>query len=139
MIEYHYELDFRLKDITHYTDWITRVLKSEERKVGQINYIFCADEYLLNHNQRFLNHDTFTDILTFDYSDKDVVSGDIFISIERVKDNARKLGEPFKKEVLRVMCHGLLHMIGYDDKTEDDKNRMRVLEETKMNMFHVEQ
>jgi len=139
MIEYNYEFDFLLSIETNYTHWLTRVLKSEDKSIGQINYIFCSDEYLYNLNHKFLNHDTLTDIITFDYSDNSVISGDIYISVERVKENAFVLNEKFDKELKRVMVHGLLHMIGFNDKTTLEKSEMRRLEEEKIIMFHVEQ
>ena len=139
MIEYHFEVDFNLSNSPQYTDWITRVLNSESKKLGEISYIFCSDNYLLGLNQDFLQHDTLTDIITFDYSEQEVISGDIFISVERVKENALELGESFERELRRVMIHGVLHMVGYNDKSRDERKRMRSLEEEKIGMFHVEQ
>ncbi|MCW5514672.1 rRNA maturation RNase YbeY [Muriicola sp. Z0-33] len=139
MIEFNYEADFFLENKSDYTYWLTRVLESEGKLTGDISYIFCTDIYLHALNQKFLNHDSFTDILTFDYSEGNTISGDVFISIERVMDNANSLKEPFERELNRVMVHGLLHMMGYGDKTEEEKSRMRKLEEDKMLMFHVEQ
>lgn len=139
MIEYNYEIDFLLKNESDYTHWLTRVIESEGKHEGQIQYIFCSDDYLLDINQKFLDHDSFTDIITFDYSDDHHLSGDIFISIERVKENAVLLKEMFEAELKRVMVHGLLHMLGFNDKTALEKAEMRILEEEKMKMFHVEQ
>ncbi len=139
MIEYHYETDFNLGDETCYTDWITRILRGEGVTGKQIDYIFCSDEYLLNLNRKFLKHETFTDIITFDYSRDKQLSADIFISVERVKENAETWAEPFDRELLRVMAHGLLHMLGYEDKTAEQKKRIRKQEENKMALFRVEQ
>lgn len=139
MIEFNYEADFFLEKEIDYTYWLTRVLESEGKCAGDINYIFCTDIYLHALNQKFLNHDNLTDIITFDYSEGNTIGGDVFISIERVIDNANSLKEPFERELNRVMVHGLLHMMGYGDKTVEEKSRMRKLEEDKMLMFHVEQ
>ena len=90
-----------------------------------MSYIFCDDTYLLDINLQYLNHDTLTDIITFDYSDENTISGDIFISIQRVRDNAKKFNVDFEEELLRVMSHGVLHLLGFNDKTESDKDLMR--------------
>lgn len=139
MTEFFCECDFELNALDDYTDWVYRVLDSEKANSGTINFIFCDDDYLLNINQRFLDHDTYTDIITFDYSEKNVISGDIFISIDRVKENAVRFGQKFTDELLRVMAHGLLHLLGYNDKTEKEIREMRLKEEDKIKMFHVEQ
>jgi len=139
MIEYFYEGDFKLDSIDNYTDWINRVIASEEGVLGNINYVFCDDEYLLKINQKHLSHNTFTDIITFDYSVDLMISGDIFISTERVKENAKIFKVSFQEELLRVMVHGVLHMFGYKDKTEEEGLIIRAKEEEKIKMFHVEQ
>lgn len=139
MIEFFYECDFDLNALDDYTDWVDRVLNSENAKSGDINFVFCHDDYLLNINQKFLNHDSYTDIITFDYSENGIISGDVFISIERVKENAKRFKQSFNKELLRVMAHGLLHLLGYNDKTINEVKVMRCKEEDKMKMFHVEQ
>ncbi len=139
MIEFHYELDFDLGNETYYADWLNRVALSEGGIVKQIDYIFCRDEYLLDINQKYLNHDTYTDIISFDYSEGKVLSGDIFISIERVRENADAFGVDFAEELLRVMSHGVLHLSGFKDKTEEDSLVMRGKEDEKIKMFHVEQ
>ncbi len=135
MINFNYETDFELADETRYADWISHVITSENKLEGEINYIFCDDEYLLAINQQYLDHDTLTDIISFDYSEGNVLQGDIFISIERVKDNAADFDVPFGKELLRVMAHGVLHYAGYKDKSEVDEELMRLKEEEKMNLF----
>jgi len=139
MIEYHYELDFELSSEENHSDWLERVVASEDGEIGQLNYIFCDDQYLLELNRKHLNHNTLTDILTFDYSRGKEIIGDIFISIERVRDNANYLRVGFEEELLRVMSHGVLHILGYKDKTESDKSEMRTKEDDKIKMFHVEQ
>ena len=109
-ISFNYETDFRLLEESNYSDWICRVIASENFVAAEIAYIFCEDNYLLKINQEYLNHDTFTDIITFDYSDGSRISGDIFISVERVLENASEYGASFKEELSRVMAHGLLHL-----------------------------
>ena len=138
MIEFHFKSDLLLENTSDYSDWVNRILESEDFTLGQIDYIFCSDEYLLKLNQEYLNHDTFTDIITFDYTNGRTVSGDIFISTDRVQENATSFEVDFGNELLRVMSHGVLHLMGYGDKTEGDKKVMRSKEEEKMKMFHVE-
>jgi len=139
MINFFYEVAFRLSDEMIYADWLSRVLSSESKSVAEINYIFCDDEYLLDINQKYLNHDTYTDIITFDYSVGNVLQGDIYISTERVSENASEFSVSFQEELLRVMAHGVLHMCGFKDKSLDDISLMREKENEKINMFHVEQ
>ena len=139
MIEFFYECDFSITALENYTDWVTRIITSEDSVVGNINFIFCEDHYLLKINQEYLKHDTYTDIITFDYSEDGLIHGDIFISVERVKHNAAAYNTSFNEELLRVMAHGLLHLLGYNDKSERDIMGMREKEEEKIKMFHVEQ
>lgn len=139
MIDFHYETDFTLQDERKYIDWITRIFESEKARFEQIDYVFCSDEYLYKLNREFLNHETYTDIITFDYSENGLFSGDVFISVERVADNAVKWRQPFNIELLRVMAHGILHLMGYNDKSKKGKEEMRGLEEEKIKLFHVEQ
>lgn len=139
MISFNYETNFELADEAQYEDWISRVIESEDKTEGEINYIFCDDEYLLQKNIEFLNHDTLTDIISFDYTMGNLISGDIFISVERVKDNAKDFNVSFDDELRRVMAHGVLHYCGYKDKTEEDSQLMRVKEDEKTALFHVEQ
>ncbi len=138
MIEFHFKSDLLLENTSDYSDWVNRILESEDFTLGQIDYIFCSDEYLLKLNQEYLNHDTFTDIITFDYTNGRTVSGDVFISTDRVQENATSFEVDFGNELLRVMSHGVLHLMGYGDKTEGDRKIMRSKEEEKMKMFHVE-
>lgn len=139
MIEIFYETNFELIPLVYYVDWLDRVIVSENVIRGDINYIFCDDSFLLDINQRYLNHDTLTDIITFDYSQGKVLNSDVYISIDRVKNNARTFNENFQTELLRVMSHGILHLCGYNDKNEKDRLVMRDKEEEKIRMFHVEQ
>lgn len=139
MILFHYETDFALKTETNYANWIRSVVESEGKIVGEINYIFCDDDYLYNININYLNHNTLTDIISFDYTDGNTISGDIFISVERVRENVDELGINFHQELLRVMSHGVLHYCGYKDKSDVDEKLMREKEDEKIKMFHVEQ
>ena len=139
MVIFNYETDFQLENESDYEHWIDAVIESEGKEAGEINYIFCDDEYLHNINMQYLNHDTLTDIISFDYCIGDLISGDIFVSIERVQDNAKDYEVSFNDELLRVLAHGVLHYCGYKDKTEDEALLMRSKEQEKINMFHVEQ
>lgn len=137
MINYNYELDFSLENEDLFSKWIENVVDSESKLLGEISYIFCDDEYLLEINQQYLDHDTLTDIISFDYTQDNVISGDIFISIERVEENAKDLNIDFQEELKRVMIHGVLHYCGYKDKNESDEILMRSKEDEKILMFHV--
>lgn len=129
MVNYNYEADFNLVDEDKLTSWILDAIEKEGYKIGVINYIFCTDEYLHKLNVEFLNHDTLTDIISFDYTVGKIIQGDIYISIDRVRDNAIDYGVDFKDELLRVMIHGVLHFCGYKDKTPDESKVMRAKEE----------
>ena len=139
MISFNYETDFELHNESDFSKWISAVILSENKKEGEINYIFCDDDYLLEINQQYLEHDTLTDIISFDYSVGNEINGDIFVSVERVKENASDYKVTFDEEIQRVLVHGILHYCGYKDKTEADELVMRAKEEEKMKMFHVEQ
>jgi len=139
MVIFNYETDFELNNESKYEDWIDSIIESEDKEAGEINYIFCDDEYLHEINMKYLEHDTLTDIISFDYCIGDLISGDIFISIDRVKENAQDFDVLFENELLRVMAHGVLHYCGYKDKSDEEANLMRLKEQEKMNMFHVEQ
>lgn len=128
MINFHnQEIEFKLKNKTVLKQWIVKTVLKKKRKAGEINFIFCSDEHLLGINKQYLNHDTYTDIITFDYS-KDIpempISGDIFISVERVEENAQKFKKTFENELHRVIIHGTLHLLGYKDKTKAAKEEM---------------
>ena len=125
MISFNYETDFELPNESQLSDWISATILNEKCKEGEINYIFCDDEYLHKLNVEFLSHDTLTDIISFDYSVGKELHGDIYISIERVVDNAKDFNSDFIDELHRVMIHGILHYCGYKDKTEADETVMR--------------
>ena len=138
MISFNYETDFELENEAQYEDWISRIIESEGFDEGEINYIFCDDEYLHKINVEYLDHDTLTDIISFDYTVGNLIQGDIFVSIERVKDNANDFNVSFDEELKRVLSHGVLHYCGYKDKSPEDEALMRSKEEEKIQMFHVE-
>ena len=129
MIEYTFVGKFSLEDEQNLSDWVAFVLDQEGKELGEINYIFCDDDYLHEINVKTLNHNTLTDIISFDYTVGDVVSGDIYISYERVAENAKNLALNFRDELHRVMVHGILHYSGYKDKEADDKSTMRSKED----------
>ena len=135
MITFNSETSFTPKDQNKLAEWISNVILSEGFEVGEINYIFCDDIYLHKINQEFLKHDTYTDIISFDYTLGKEVGGDIFISIERVLENAEKFNEVFENELHRVMIHGVLHFMGYKDKTKKDKILMRTKENEKISII----
>lgn len=129
MISFNYETDFKLKNETQTSEWISKAISSENCKEGELNYIFCSDDYLHKINVDFLNHDTLTDIISFDYSVGKELHGDIYISVERVEDNAQDFEVSFEDELARVMIHGVLHCCGYKDKSSDDAKLMRSKED----------
>lgn len=139
MISFNYETGFELGNEQQYEEWLSAVIESEDKSEGEINYIFCDDDYLLKMNEEFLDHDTLTDIISFDYTMGNLISGDIFISVERVKENAEEFNVPFDEEIKRVMAHGILHYCGYKDKSDGDSQVMREKENEKIALFHVEQ
>lgn len=138
MINFNYETEFKLGNEGAISNWITNVITSEDKKEGEINYIFCNDEYLLKINEEHLGHDTLTDIISFDYTIGNEIHGDVFISVERVKENAIDYNVSFDDEMKRVLVHGVLHYCGYKDKSEKDELFMRSKEDEKLAMFHVE-
>ena len=125
MIAFEYLETEEITEINQNKKWLNQVISNEAKEEGDITYIFCYDDYLLEKNIRFLNHNTLTDVITFDYCEGNSVSGDIFISIERVKENSEVFKVDFLTELNRVMVHGLLHLLGYKDKTERESNLMR--------------
>ena len=129
MISYNYETAFDLPNETELSDWISVVVHSENCQLGEINYIFCDDQYLLEINQQYLDHDTLTDIISFDYSVGKKLQGDVFISVERVRENAHSFKVSFEEELSRVMIHGILHYCGYKDKCDSEKKIMRAKED----------
>jgi probable rRNA maturation factor len=114
---------------TEYKKWLEDIILSEEKKLGEINYIFCDDEYLLKVNQDYLQHDYYTDIITFDYVKGKTISGEIFVSLQRISDNASTLSREYEEELRRVLAHGILHLSGYKDKTEEEEKLMRSKED----------
>lgn len=130
MIRYFKEdTAFDLPDKRLYKSWLKSIIEEESLRMGDINIIFCSDDYLLDVNKQFLSHDYYTDIITFDYCEGRVVSGDLFISVDSVKDNAEHYGATFHHELCRVMAHGVLHLIGYDDHCDEDIAQMRAKED----------
>ena len=126
MVTYHFEdTDFQFKNRKFNNMWLKMVVESEIKKLGQVAIVFCSDNYILDINQRYLQHDYFTDIITFDYCENNLISGDLFISVDSVKENSLFYGVDFETELNRVMVHGILHLIGYDDHTEEDIKVMR--------------
>lgn len=137
MIDFNYQNDFVPINELAYSKWLEQVALSESRTIGELSYVFCSDAYLLDINQQFLDHDTYTDIVTFDYCENGLLNGEIYISTDRVADNASEYSVSLLDELHRVIVHGLLHLMGYGDKTEEDALVMRARELEKMNMFHV--
>lgn len=129
MIQFNYETNFKLDDELKISNWISTCIENYGFTEGEINYIFCDDNYLLKLNIEFLNHDTLTDIISFDYTLGKLISGDVFISVERVKENALELNQLFENELNRVIIHGVLHYVGFNDKSENDALKMRTEEE----------
>ena len=129
MIEFHYEINFSLKNKVTISKWIDHTIRTENKITGDINYIFCSDDYLLDRNIKYLKHDSLTDIITFNYCEGNKINCDIMISIDRVKENSSIFESSFLEELYRVMIHGILHLVGYDDKTEKEKNIMRKKED----------
>lgn len=124
------DISFKLKNKRAVKNWLTDAIKAEGFILKELSYIFCSDVYLLQVNRQFLNHDYFTDIITFDNSAGDgLIVGDIFISIDRVRENAGKFKVPFPDELHRVIIHGVLHLVGYNDKTAEDKEKMTLKED----------
>ncbi|WP_291720285.1 rRNA maturation RNase YbeY [Bernardetia sp.] len=134
------EIDFELENEEKTSLWLQKIANREGFVVSVINYIFCDDEYLHKINMEYLNHDTYTDIITFDNSEDDqeqVLEGDIFISVERVRENSAELKTTFEQEIHRVMVHGLLHLTGQDDHSVEDKQKMREKENTALELLVI--
>jgi probable rRNA maturation factor len=122
---YYDNVKFRIKELKRVKIFFNKVIRNEKVHCGDLNFIFTCDDSLLEINQIFLNHDYFTDVITFDYCVGNLINGEIYISIDSVRRNAKELKEKVNDEVIRVMVHGVLHLIGYDDKSEVDKKRIR--------------
>ena len=116
--------------------WLNSAIESNSKLAGDITIVFCSDAYLLTMNKLYLNHDYFTDIITFDYSDGNIISGDLFISIETVLDNSKKFEVTFEQELLRVVIHGVLHLLGFNDKLEGEQKMMREKEDHYLNKYY---
>ena len=130
MIHYYNEdSEFLPKKRTYLTDWIKSVIHDQGKKLGELNFIFCSDAHLITINRQYLQHDDYTDIITFDYCEAKKVIGDIFISVDRIKENAEKFKVSFDTELHRVMVHGVLHLCGYKDKSPEDKKKMTQMED----------
>ena len=125
MISFNYETELQLDNEEHLSQWISNTITNEGFSEGEINYIFCDDAYLIDLNIEFLDHDTLTDIISFDYTLGKLINGDVYISIERVRENADDFEVTFENELSRVMIHGILHYCGYKDKTEAEEAEMR--------------
>jgi len=132
MINYFFELNFKFKGKKILTNWIKNIIEAQNYKLGTINYIFVDDNEILRINQQYLSHNYYTDIITFNYNKENKINSDIYISIERVKDNSIQFKTDFKEEFLRVVIHGILHLLGYNDSTNEEKLRMREIENTQI-------
>ena len=117
--------------------WIKNAIISEKKELGEVSYVFCPDEYLYKINVEYLQHKTYTDIITFDYTENNVINGDIFISVERVKENAQLYKTTFENELNRVIIHGILHLLGYKDKSDDDAKTMRNKEDFYLSLLSI--
>lgn len=127
---------FDLKNKLKVKKWISDIIKAQNKKVGDISYLFCDDAYLIEVNRTYLDHDTYTDIITFDYVEDDLISGDIMISVERVKENAQLFNTSFDQELHRVIIHGILHLLGQGDKTDKQAAQMRKKEEAALALWN---
>lgn len=137
-INFEYLVDFRLENEAQYRKWLGECASFYNKHVSKLSYVFCSDDYLLEINKSFLNHDYFTDIITFDDCKGNRIYGDIIISVDRVKENADLFEVDFRTELKRVMAHGLLHLLGYKDASDDEKRTMRRKEVEFIKLFHVE-
>jgi len=136
-IKFHFDdLDKFYINQTIKKKWINSCILKYNKVLGDINYIFCTDDYLLKINKQYLNHDFYTDIITFDYCEDDIINSDIYISIDRVKENSKDLNLPFAEELNRVLIHGVLHLVGFKDHTDKEKEQMRRREDNCLNLFY---
>ena len=133
------DYSFNLASLINIPEWLSGVCNNESVYLKELNYIFCSDSYLLTINQNFLKHDYYTDIVTFDNSDhSSTIEGDVFISLDRVADNSQSEQTSFTEELLRVIVHGLLHLIGYDDNNDDSRSQMRKAEDNYITLYYIE-
>lgn len=129
------DIDFELDNADQISDWIADIIEEHEQELSNLTYVFCSDDYLHQINVEYLDHDTLTDIITFNNADEDgIVEGDVFISVDRVRDNASDLGVPFQDELHRVIIHGVLHLLGYKDKSKEDAELMRKQEDSSLSL-----
>lgn len=127
---------FRLSEKTRKKNWLLKVIKAEKKRCGEIGFLFAGDEYVLEQNQHYLKHNFYTDIITFHHNEGDLLNGDILISTERVKENAKTFNKAFEEELLRVMVHGVLHLCGYGDKSKAEQLKMRSREDHYIRLYH---
>jgi len=132
------DIPCRVKRRLAVKSWLKQIIESRNKSVGEISIVMCSDKLLLETNQKYLNHDYYTDIITFDYTEEDQISGDLMISYERVKENAKKENVAVQEELRRVMVHGVLHLLGFKDKSEREAAEMRAQEDAALGLFHVE-
>jgi rRNA maturation RNase YbeY len=137
MIEFNFETEFKLKESSKLKKWIANTIASEGFQLGDISYVFCDDAYLLKLNQDYLNHDTLTDIISFDYRMNKEINGEIYISVERVAENAKDFSIDFYTELHRVMIHGILHFCGFKDKTQSEEQKMRKREDEALKLLDL--
>lgn len=135
-IQFSFQTNYPLKSRTKIKQWIKQVIEAKGKKTGNITYIFCDDEYLLEVNKQYLQHDYYTDVITFDYVENDLISGDIFISTDRVRENALVFGSSETEELHRVIIHGALHLLGLKDKSEKEASQMRQAENEALKLLN---
>ena len=135
-IQFSFQTNYPLKSRTKIKQWIKQVIDAKGKKTGNITYIFCDDEYLLEVNKQYLKHDYYTDVITFDYVENDLISGDIFISTDRVRENALAFGSSETEELHRVIIHGALHLLGLKDKSEKEASQMRQAENEALKLLN---
>lgn len=135
-IQFSFQTNYPLKSRTKIKQWIKQVIEAKGKKTGNITYIFCDDEYLLEVNKQYLQHDYYTDVITFDYVENDLISGDIFISTDRVRENALPFGSSETEELHRVIIHGALHLLGLKDKSEKEASQMRQAENEALKLLN---
>jgi rRNA maturation RNase YbeY len=138
MILFCSETKFDLSKKRPLKNWLQEVVYKENKKIGELNIVFYNDQQLLEFNQQYLNHNTFTDVITFDYSENDFIHGDVCLSVERIIENALKYGCSFEEELRRVMVHGVLHLCGYKDKKKEDKLIIKQKEEEALALFNTQ-
>jgi probable rRNA maturation factor len=129
------KITFEIANPRKTANWLKKICLGDHQILGSLNYVFCSDKFLGKLNKQFLNHSTFTDILTFNYSEQNLIQGEIYISIPRVKENAKKYNQPFQTELRRVLAHGILHLLGYNDKNTGEKAQMRIKEEACLSLW----